>query len=385
MDLLRLFEKNYEQIRIPGFESKNLSFSLLKNYLDKNFPEKKWIGKSFLGNDIYMLKIGSGNLNVLVWSQMHGNESTGTKAMFDIFEFLKLKNNECSSILENITLYFVPMLNPDGASVYTRRNACGIDINRDFIQEASPEIKILKHIVASIQPNFLFNLHDQRSIFNVGDTKEPATLSFLAPSADTGRSLNETRKKSMSVIGHIYQGLSKVIPNKIARFSDEFYPTSTGDNFMKMNIPTILFEAGHYPNDYQRQHTRRFNALAVLLGLEKIMKNDEPETGKYFDIPENNKKFLDVVLRNVLVKSSESEALLDIGIYFDEKLNKKEQKVEFCSRIEEVGDLSNYFGHVDIDKKGKVFVGKSGIFPVVGEYADFSVGNIHFEKGKFKG
>jgi len=385
MDLLNLFAQNYEQIRIPGFESRHLPFLSLKNYLDENFPEKKITGKSFLGNEIYSLKIGSGKINVLAWSQMHGNESTGTKATLDVLEFLKMDNDWCKSVLRNITFHFVPMLNPDGASVYARRNACGIDINRDFVQEASPEMKALKHLVSQIRPDFLFNLHDQRSIFNVAGLAEPATMAFLAPSADAERSLNDTRKKSMAVIGHMYNGLNQVIPNKISRFSDEFYPTSTGDNFIKMEIPTILFEAGYYPNDYQRDHTRRFNALAILLGLEKIMKNEKPEIGDYFEIPENNKKFLDIVLRNVLVKSNESEALLDIGIYFEEKLNVKKQILEFCSRIEEVGDLSNYFGHIDIDKKGKIFVGKSGVFPVVGEYADFSVGNIHFDKGKFSG
>lgn len=385
MDLLNLFARNYEQIRVAGFESKHFPFLLLKNYLDDNFQEKSLIGKSFLGNDIYSLKTGSGKIKILAWSQMHGNESTGTKAVLDVLEFLKLDNDWCRAVLENITFYFVPMLNPDGASVYTRRNACGIDLNRDFIQEASPEIKVLKHFVSQIRPDFLFNLHDQRSIFNVGGLPQPATMAFLAPSDNAERSLNETRKKSMAVISHIYKSLNEILPGKISRFSDEFYPTSTGDNFTKMGIPTILFEAGHYPNDYHRDHTRRFNTLAVLLGLEKIMKKEEPSAEDYFEIPENNKKFLDIILRNVLVMSSESEALLDIGIYFEEKLNVKEQTLDFCSRIEEVGDLSDYFGHIDIDKKGKVFVGKSAVFPVVGEYADFSVGNVHFEKGKFNG
>lgn len=385
MDLLKLFAKNYEQIRVPEFESKYLPFLKLKNYVNENFPEHGITGKSFLGNEIFYLKTGTGKINVLVWSQMHGNESTGTRCMLDVFEFLKLQNDWCREISEKITLHFIPVLNPDGATLYARRNACGIDINRDFIRESSPEIKVLKQKISEIKPDFLLNLHDQRTIFNVGETAEPATLSFLAPSANAERSLNETRRNTMAVISHIYKGLDTLIPGKMARFSDEFYPTSTGDNFTKMGIPTILFEAGHYPHDYQRDHTRRFNALAVLLALDGIADEINPGIENYFEIPENNKKFLDIVLRNVLVKSNESETLLDIGIYFEEKLNKKKQEIEFCARIEEIGDLSGYFGHLDIDKKGKIFVGKSSLFPVVGDLAGFSVGNIHFEKGKFKG
>ncbi|SMC61643.1 M14 family zinc carboxypeptidase [Moheibacter sediminis] len=383
MELLQLFDSDYEKIRVSGFESRYLPFSQLKNYLDDNFPEKISLGKSFLGNDIFHLKIGTGNRNILAWSQMHGNESTGTRAMFDVLELLKLENNWSETILKTFTFHFIPMLNPDGSTLYTRRNASGIDLNRDFTQESSPEIKILKEFVKNYQFEYLFNLHDQRTIFNTENLPQTATLSFLAPAADIQRSMTDTRRNVMSVISYMNTHLQKYIPGKIGRFSDEFYPNSTGDNFTQMEIPTILFEAGHYPNDYQRDHTRKYNALAILLALDAIQQNKNFGTEGYFDIPQNGKMFLDVVLRNVLVKSSHSESLLDIGIYFQEQLNTKTHEIEFCAVIEEIGDLSNYFGHLDLDKKGQIFVGKSTIYPVFEEVADFSVGNIHFDNGKF--
>lgn len=385
MGLLDLFNKKYEEIRVEGLDSKYLPFLKLKSYLDANFPNKVSLGKSFLGNEIYELKIGSGKIKILAWSQMHGNESTGTRAMLDVFEFLKMSENWSESILESVSFHFIPMLNPDGSTLYTRRNAAGIDLNRDFIQEASPEIRLLKSFVHKLQPDFLFNLHDQRTIFNVGNEAKPATLSFLAPSPDVNRSETDSRIRAMAVIDYMAKGLEKVIPGCVARFSDEFYPTSTGDNFMKLGFPCILFEAGHYPHDYQRDHGRKYNALAILLALEKISNQNFTNKGNYDQIPQNNKKFLDIILRNVLVKSNDAESLLDIGIYFDERLDLDSQEILFCSRIEEIGNLSGYFGHIDIDNKGKVYVGKSSIFPVIGELADFSVGTIHFEKGKFNG
>ncbi len=385
MGLSELFTDKYKMIWVDGLESKYLPFLKLKEYLDEYFPDKILLGKSFLGNDIYALKIGSGTIKVLAWSQMHGNESTGTRAMLDVLEFLKLEDDWSKKVLEKISFYFIPMLNPDGSSLYTRRNAAGIDLNRDFLQEASPEIKILKALVSHLQPDFLFNLHDQRTIFNVGNTSKPATLSFLAPSPDPERSETPARIKTMDVIDYITKGLENIIPGHIARFSDEFYPTSTGDNFMKQGFPCLLFEAGHFPNDYQRGQVRKFNALAVLLGLERISVMENSDKGDYDKIPRNNQKCLDIILRNVLVNSNEAESLLDIGIYFEERLDVEKQEVIFCSRIEEIGDLSGYFGHLDLDKKGKVYVGKSSVYPVIGELADFSVGNIHFEKGKFNG
>lgn len=383
MELVQFFERFYEEIRVSGFESKYLPFLDLKSYLDLNFPDKMLLGKSFLGKDIFCLKMGRGKKQIIIWSQMHGNESTGTRAMLDVFSLLSHQNKEFEDLLNEVTIHFIPMLNPDGSTLYTRRNACGVDLNRDFIQEASPEIRLLKEYVDEIQPQFLFNLHDQRSIFNVGNLNEPATLAFLAPSADVERSLNDDRIASMSVIDYMYKELKEVIPNKIARFSDEFYPTSTGDNFMKLGFPTILFEAGHFPLDYNRNYVRKMNALAILLALDKISEGNLVDIGTYFEIPENNKRFLDVILRNVLVKSNESESLLDIGIYFEEKLNPTSREIEFISRIEEIGDLSTYFGHREIDKNGKVYVGKSSMYPAVGDHADFSVGAVHFENGKF--
>ena len=51
--------------------------------------QTKIIGQSEEGRDIYQLKLGSGKRKILVWSQMHGNESTGTKAVFDFLNFTK--------------------------------------------------------------------------------------------------------------------------------------------------------------------------------------------------------------------------------------------------------------------------------------------------------
>jgi hypothetical protein len=46
------------------------------------------IGKSVLGKPIYKYEIGSGKIRVFMWSQMHGNESTTTKALFDFFNLI---------------------------------------------------------------------------------------------------------------------------------------------------------------------------------------------------------------------------------------------------------------------------------------------------------
>ncbi|MDG2279764.1 MAG: M14 family zinc carboxypeptidase, partial [Flavicella sp.] len=200
---------------------------LLKR-LDASKFEKEILGTSEEGTSIYKLKIGSGKKKILIWSQMHGNESTGTKAVFDLFQFLQnpgslesVKND----ILNNCTLVFIPMLNPDGSKKFTRVNSKEIDLNRDAVNRVAKESNLLRSVLDAFNPEFCFNLHDQRTIFNVQGTKNPATISFLAPSEDLERTLTVGRRETMSVIVSMDALLSKIIPNHIGRYTDEFYPT----------------------------------------------------------------------------------------------------------------------------------------------------------------
>lgn len=383
MDLKTFFEKNFSSCMVDEFDSKYLPYELLKKYLDQHFPDKKCIGQSYLSKEIFLLKIGSGPIKVLAWSQMHGNESTGTRAMFDVLSLLR--KEELSFLKNKISLYFVPMLNPDGATNYTRRNACNIDINRDFHQEASLEIVVLKKWVELLQPDYMFNLHDQRTIFNVGDTDKAATLAFLAPSFDPERSIDEVRAKAMAVINHVAGEMQAIIPGHVARFSDEFYPNSTGDNFIKMGIPTVLIESGHYPNDYQRDKVRKFTALSILLALEEIAQQNEASIGSYFEIPENKQRFFDVVLRNVQFHQNKHTVITDLGLQFEDSVHKESGAFESHLKVKEIGDLSEYFGHWDEDVDGDLYQGANGIFPEIGELAHFSVGKLRFENGIYVG
>jgi len=99
------------------------------------------IGKSVEGRSINHLWFGRGPYHVLLWSQMHGDEPTATAALFDVFEQFRRHRDEpaFALILDSLTIHAVPMLNPDGAERFQRRNAQGIDINRDALRLQTPE------------------------------------------------------------------------------------------------------------------------------------------------------------------------------------------------------------------------------------------------------
>lgn len=50
--------------------------------------EVNGVGKSIEGRELFLISIGTGKTNVFLWSQMHGDESTATMALFDIFNFI---------------------------------------------------------------------------------------------------------------------------------------------------------------------------------------------------------------------------------------------------------------------------------------------------------
>lgn len=257
------------------------------------------IGLSEEKRPIMQLKIGNGAKKILFWSQMHGNESTGTKGLFDFFNCIEAVSDTIfNKILKECTLVFIPMLNPDGSQVYTRVNANNIDLNRDAAERAAKESKILRAVLEAFTPHFCFNLHDQRSIFGVEGTKNPATISFLAPSEEVTRSLTKGRKETMNVIVAMNKMLQNVIPNFVGRYSDEFYPTATGDNFQKLGYNTILIESGHYPQDYHREESRKYTFFSILQGVYHIANTSNFDKYKdYFTIPNNDKIFFDVIHR----------------------------------------------------------------------------------------
>lgn len=312
------------------------------------------IGYSVENRPIYCLRIGSGPKRVLMWSQMHGNESTTTKALFDCVNLFLTNNEFPNTIVESCTLLVIPILNPDGAERYTRFNANEVDLNRDAQDLSQPESKVLRDVFNDFKPDYCFNLHGQRTIYNVGATPKSSILSFLSPSQNEERSLTSNRKKAMSLIVEINNMLQQIIPDGVARYDDGFNLNCVGDTFQSLKAPTVLFEAGHYPKDYDREEVRYLMFLAILKALEVISGNGNNGFAAYqdyFKIPENSKQFYDIIIRNATLQDISAQ-ITDIGIQYQERL--VERKIEFIPKIEVISKLNDFYGHKEIDAKGKV-------------------------------
>jgi hypothetical protein len=348
MTLYKQLLQDYNLFKEEGVSGRYVRYAdiqiLLKKLGDEFLLEE--IGESVLGKPIDGIQFGSGKIRILAWSQMHGNESTTTKAIFDLLNYIYKYKKEAFviSLLEKCSFYILPMLNPDGAQAYTRVNSNKVDLNRDAQDLSQPESRILRKVFEKFKPDFCLNLHDQRTIFSVGNKPDPAVLSFLTPSMDKERRIFPSRIKSMQLIAKIVDDLSDLLPNRIGRYDDGFNINCTGDTFQSTQTPTILFEAGHFPGDYQREETRKYVFLALISVLKAISEKsfENLDYNKYQAIPENKKLFNDVILRGV----NSENGIVDIAIQYKEEVKNKE--LVFIPIIEKIAPKISRFAHKEI-------------------------------------
>ena len=327
-----------QQLKSQKIQGRYITHNLIESIV-MQFPNKL-IGTSVENRPIHTIDLGSGPVNILIWSQMHGNESTATKALVDVLCYLQ----QNPAFLAAFTLKVIPMLNPDGAAAYTRVNANEMDLNRDAVEQSQPESKLLVDFYHAFKPDYCFNLHDQRTIFGVNDN--PCMLSFLSPAADQSKKRTAAREKAMGVIGYMQNALQEHIPNQVGRYDDTFNPNCTGDFFMQQGTPTLLFEAGQVGQDYARVETRKWYGFSILKALECIALNlHMPNI--YQEIPEVEKSFVDVIIKNLHYHKT----TIDIALQYAEVL--KNKKLHFVPIVHSMGELSNLNAHEIIDVSGK--------------------------------
>lgn len=339
------------------------------------------IGKSVLNKPIYKVQFGNGKTKILMWSQMHGNEATTTKAVFDLFSFLESNDDKVSVFEQFFTLEIIPILNPDGAEAYTRENANGIDLNRDAQNLTQPESVLLKGLYNQFSPHFCYNLHDQRSIYAVGDTNLPATVSFLAPSYNENREINANRQVAINLIASINNKLQEYIPNQIGRFDDSFNFNCVGDTFQFLGTPTVLFEAGHFQSDYIREITRKYIFIGLLHSLISIYENEINinKTQQYLSIPQNRVRFYDFVYKNVKINDDLLKISCIFAAQYNEVLVNNEIVFEACFVKPEI---DNIIGHFEFDAENGIYFDDFNNYPNENQIANFSINNkVFFKNG----
>jgi hypothetical protein len=314
--------KDWERSHISRIFPSDVRHADLKKYLGelkKVGLDVDEVGRSFGGREIYQIEWGTGPLKVFMWSQMHGDEPTATSALIDMFAFLQNNRNLdwVRKIEKAVTIRAVPMLNPDGSELFQRRSIQGIDINRDAVNLATPEARLLKRLRDDWQPAIGFNLHNQNSLTSVGRAPRQATISFLVVYGDPAKTSNFGHERNMRLASAMTLALQKFIPSHMARYADEWSPTAFGDNFSAWGTPAILIETGgHYGKD--EMFLIKLNFVAFLTAFDALASGSEArqDPNIYRLLPENGSGTLvDFIFRNASLapRNGQKEAIVDIA------------------------------------------------------------------------
>ena len=342
--------------KVSAISSRKFTHSELWTALDRSRSPAvtvSEIGRSLQGRPIRAVTFGNGPVTVLLWSQMHGDESTATMSLADIISWMASSGGDHTELKQRLAsrlkIVMVPMLNPDGSEIFQRENAVGIDINRDARSLATPEARALKALRDSIQPQFGFNLHDQNARTLTGNNGNQVAIALLAPAADQARSYGPTRSTARLVASVITSVLQMEIPGRLARYNDAHEPRAFGDLMQQWGTSTVLIESGAMPDDPEKQKLRRLNVVAILSALDamatKSYESADPEV--YEGIPVNSRSAVDVLIRGgSVVVPGFPPVRADIAVNYEEPVAKRDP------RVSSVGDLAAFIALDTVDASG---------------------------------
>jgi hypothetical protein len=328
------------------------------------------VGRSNANREIYQVEWGKGPLKVFMWSQMHGDEPTATSALMDMFAYLQQNRSvPWVKAIENVmTIRAVPMLNPDGAEIYQRRNLQDIDINRDAVNLATPEARLLKRLRDDWSPNIGFNLHNQNELTTAGLTANQAAISLLVVYGDAAKTTNEGFERNRRITAGIVDALNNFIPGHIGRYDDEYTATAFGDNFSAWGTPVILIETGAL-HGKDEMYLVKMNFVAFLTALNLLATGNEKtlDTAAYDTLPENTSGRIEsIVFRNAsMIDPSVPDKLTTaaIGVHTERTRASyiRRNTIRFIGSTNGITGLDEYDANnfVVIQKFGKIKLGDS--------------------------
>jgi hypothetical protein len=320
------------------------------------------VGRSLEGRSISTVSFGRGPFTVLMWSQMHGDEPTATSALFDLYAFVSRHREEpvVQTMLDALTVHTVPMLNPDGAERWQRRNAQGLDVNRDALLMQSPEGQLLKRLRDELEPRVGFNLHNQSWNTTAGNPPVPAAISLLSVAYDEARSMNDGRRLTRQLGAVVRDALEPLAPGRIGRYDDSFEVRAFGDNLTLWGTPVLLIETGPWPAPNPDPALVRLNFVALVRALSAIADGSVhgADPARYESIPENESRGFYYLVRNVTIRVGRGVPPFvgDVGIGGTRRVRVTEgaREVFVALSVGDIGDLRTHAGLFEIDGTGKV-------------------------------
>jgi hypothetical protein len=173
-------------------------------------------GTSVENRPLYLVHLSRQNIkpkvSLFFFGQQHGNEPAGKDALIYLIKYISENPN---LLPEDVDLWIMPMVNPDGAEKNQRRNANNADLNRDHQLLLQPETETLHKVFRKIMPWVAVDCHefgrDSKDYTEKGWTEWPIIMMdccnnpfFNSKIYNLGVQWCEQVKSVLSAAGHNY-------------------------------------------------------------------------------------------------------------------------------------------------------------------------------------
>ena len=129
------------------------------------------IGASELGRPMHLVRIGhprpptaeaAGTKPVALFlCSQHCNEPAPREGCLQMLRTLAFTSDPAMlRLLKTWTVLFIPSANPDGRAANTRENANGVDVNRDHLNLASQEARVIAKVLRDWRPDVAVDHHE---------------------------------------------------------------------------------------------------------------------------------------------------------------------------------------------------------------------------------
>ncbi|CAN5460721.1 hypothetical protein BH09SUM1_BH09SUM1_24130 [soil metagenome] len=319
------------------------------------------IGESEEGRTLHTLRFGRGKRRVMLWARQHGDESDCTAGLAMVLHELILRCDEppYALILDKLELGVFPMVNPDGVARFTRRNAQGIDINRDAVARATPEGRAILAVAKSFNPEYCFNLHDMNPRKSC-EGKNLVAIAFQAGPFEQRDIDNPVRLKAKKICGIMAEEARPFAPENIARYTADYMHRAFGDSMMRMGVSSILIEAGGWrEEDGGDDFVRKIFALTLLRGLHAIAAGEDAdaESHSYDVLPfDSGARFADILLEGGIILNGTGASPFrgDVSMNAIPNVGRAHEPIREEGTIENIGDLEDDLAKNRFSIEGKV-------------------------------
>ena len=201
------------------------------------------LGQSVKGRSLWMATVGTGPKSIFYLCRQHGHEPASTEGALAFLDTLVKADGDTPTahLLDNATVYVVPMANPDGSEVFRRHNARNVDLNRDWLRRTQPETRAFYAALLRLRPTLVTDQHELYP-----DDARPDFTETAGPGSGASPEVIEACDDAQAVV----QGalLAEGFGTVIHQVTDT-HPARLAHRYISIiaGLPTLLFETNRLP------------------------------------------------------------------------------------------------------------------------------------------